>query len=49
MVANGRDKKEPRQRKKTKDKNDNINNGDNSKDMELPDDFSIFGGGSSVA
>ena len=49
MVTNGRDKKEPRQRKKKKDKNDNTNNGDNSKDMELPDDFSIFGGGSSVA
>ena len=58
MVSHGRDKKENKTpkggRKKKRDKN--INEGENSddvvsnmKDMDLPDDFSIFGGSCSVA
>ena len=58
MVSHGRDKKENKTpkggRKKKRDKNNN--EGENSddvvsnmKDMDLPDDFSIFGGSCSVA
>jgi len=59
MVSHGRDKKDvkstPQRRKKKKDKNTNNNGDENAddsaamRDMDLPDDFSIFGGASSVA
>mmetsp|Transcript_35281 Transcript_35281/g.65324 ORF Transcript_35281/g.65324 Transcript_35281/m.65324 type:complete len:510 (-) Transcript_35281:41-1570(-) len=51
MVNNGRDKKTTPQRRKNKKKDKNNNADDDAaamKDMDLPDDFSIFGGASSM-